>query len=46
MTKQIEDYYEERREEIIEWLLDGEAVYRDDIEYVGDWVYVSVYLPD
>ena len=45
MNRQIEEYREEKREEIVRWLLSGEGVYRDDIEYVGDWVCVSVYLP-
>ncbi len=45
INKQITDYTEKRKEEIIEWILDGRDIYGDDIEYVGDWVYMAVYLP-
>lgn len=46
MNNQIEDYSEERKEEIAKWILDGMPHYKDDIEYVGDWVYISIYLPE
>ena len=46
MNSQIEEYDSGRREEIVKWILDGLDIYKDDIEYVGDWVYISVYLPE
>jgi len=46
MNSQIQEYSEERKEEIARWILDGEEIYMDDIEYIGDWVYISVYLPE
>ena len=46
MNRQILEYSEERKEEVARWILDGLEIYKDDIEYVGDWVYISVYLPD
>ena len=46
MNKQIEDFTEEKREEIVDWILKGRSIYGDDIEYIGDWVYISVYLPE
>jgi len=46
VNKQIEGFTEEKREEIVEWILSGRDYYQDDIEYVGDWVCISVYLPE
>ncbi len=46
MSTQMEIYQEEKREEIVNWILTGADIYKDDIEYVGDWVYISVYLPE
>lgn len=46
MNKQMETYSEKRKEEIAQWVLDGAQIYQDDIEYVGDWIYISVYLPE
>ncbi len=46
MNRQIESFNEEKREEIVEWILSGRDHYQDDIEYVGDWVCISVYLPE
>ena len=45
VNRQIEEFAEEKREEIVEWILAGQEIYRDDIEYAGDWVFISVYLP-
>ena len=46
MNRQIEWFTEEKREEIVDWILTGQEYYKDDIEYVGDWVRISVYLPE
>jgi len=46
VNRQIEGFTEEKREEIAEWILAGQEYYREDIEYVGDWVRISVYLPE
>lgn len=45
INKQASCYTEQRKEAIVDWILDGRDIYRDDIEYVGDWVYIAVYLP-
>ena len=46
MNKQIEGFTEEKREEVADWILRGKSIYQDDIECVGDWIYISVYLPE
>ena len=47
MKKQARDYYtKEKEEEIIRWILSGKKYYKDNIEYMGDWIYLSIYLPD
>ena len=46
MNRQIDGFDEEKREEIVDWILAGRDFYKDDIEYVGDLVLISVYLPE
>jgi|GEM_PF-2557291 len=46
MNRQKECFTTEKREEIADWILAGQEYYMDDIEYVGDWVRISVYLPE
>jgi hypothetical protein len=46
LNRQIDGFDEEKREEIVDWILAGQDHYKDDIEYVGDWVRISVYLPE
>ncbi len=46
MNRQTESFSEEKREEIVEWIIAGRDIYKDDIEYVGDWVCISIYLPE
>ena len=46
LNKQLEGFTEEKREEIVDWILAGRNYYQDDIEYVGDWVRISIYLPE
>jgi hypothetical protein len=45
VNSQIEDFDDEKREKIVDWILAGRDFYKDDIEYAGDWVCISVYLP-
>jgi len=45
LDRQIEEFDEEKREEIVRWILAGKDIYRENIECVGDWVCISVYLP-
>jgi len=46
VNKQQESFSEEKREEVANWILRGQAIYQDDIEIIGDWVHISVYLPE
>jgi len=46
LNRQQEIFTEEKREEVVDWILKGEQYYKDNIEFTGDWIYISVYLPE
>jgi hypothetical protein len=46
MGDKLREYDAATRARLVKWLMDGLEFYNDEIDYTGDWVYISVYLPE